>query len=748
MRERHNMAIEDFSLCKRIKRRTLLYNKFGNDMAKMVTFNVILAGACIIGGIELIASLIVGSSLLHKLLILCTELVGALVFYIANYRGKLELALRIAIVLVVGFLFPALFVTGGGLQSGMCFWFTIGITFTLLLLRGKECLVFVILEVIVDAVVIVATVTYPQIVTYIPTQRGVIFNTIVSMVATATCIGLLLKHQTWQYESVIEKSEEQRIKMELLKQEAEKANATKGDFLANMSHEIRTPLNAVIGMSRIALREDMSDEVRAELNDILKSSESLMTIINDILDFSKIEAGQTEIVEEEYRFSSLLHDVVTVIDFRLLDKAVSFVQDIDGTLPDVLCGDENRIKQILLNILGNAAKFTDTGSIHLKVDWEKRQDQAFITYRISDTGSGIRPEEQKNVFKRFQRLDMRKDRRREGAGLGMPIARELARLMHGDITFESVWGEGTTFIFTVPQKIVNEDALYKERKYEQQEQKKSELTVMYPKASVLVVDDNHMNLKVEKGLLEPYKIDLDFANSGKECLEKTSERIFDLIFLDHMMPEMDGVETLRRMQENKKFKTPVIALTANAMSGVSQVYKNLGFTDYLSKPIKEKDMEHILETYLSPFKEEVSLQEPIKEKQKSIENIGNPIDMTEMNSFEQLDISLGMEYAKHKKDFYIDTMEIYLEETMDSELKMKEFLEEEDMHNYAILVHALKSNSRLVGAADFGDFAERMERYSKAGDIQFVKEHHYELMDQLEKVRIEIRAYLKFQKGS
>lgn len=734
------MSTEEKGFIEKLKRQMTICNSCGNNLAKVLTYNVLVLGASIIGIIELMESVLIGSSLEHKLLILISELVAAGMFYLANYRNKFEAALRITILFVIVIMLPILFLTGGGLHSGMCFWFALGITSTFLLLRGRECMAFILVEVVVDATVIVLSCLYPQLVIPIPSDEGVIIDTLVSMIATAICLGALLKHQTYRYEAEIQKTEEQRVRMEILKQEAEKANMAKGEFLANMSHEIRTPLNAIIGMSRIALRESMNDDLRSKLNDILKSSESLMTIINDILDFSKIEAGQTEIVENEYHLSSLMHDIITVIDFRLMDKKVSFYQDIDPTIPDVLYGDENRIKQILINILGNAAKFTDIGAVRLKVTWERKDNDAVLTYRVSDTGPGISPEDLKNVFKRYKRMNMSKNRSKEGTGLGLAIAKELARLMSGDITAESVLGEGSTFTFAIPQKILDENTVYGTVQYvDWKEEQDKKPTVIYPKASVLLVDDNYMNLKVASGLLEPYKVDLNTARSGQECLDMTSERIFDLILLDHMMPEMDGVETLRRLQGNKRFDTPVIAVTANAMTGVSQVYKNLGFADYISKPIKEKDLEKILATYLADFEERVEANNMIQEPTRTEVEV-------DTSTFEELDISLGMEYALHKKNFYIDTLEIYLEETVDSELKMREFMDAGDMPNYAILVHALKSNSRLVGAKELGDFAERMERNSKAGDLQFIREHHYELMDQLEKVRMEIRSYLKSQK--
>lgn len=697
-------------------------------------------------------------------------LIGCL--YVANHHGMLQQASYCVCLLIMAIVFPCLYLLVGGARSGMPIWFGMGIVITFLILKGRSLLVFLTIETVAYSVVVwcswkgIAGVAGETVngIDYL----GIWYTVLVSGI----CVGMVVKFQVSAYERELVKNEEQRIHMEVLKVEAEKASIAKGDFLANMSHEIRTPLNAIIGLSRIALREDMQDSVRGNIEDILNSSNNLLAIINDVLDFSKIESGKLEIVHAKYQLSSLIYDVSTVIRFRITEKPIEFKVEIDDTIPNTLYGDEVRIKQILTNILGNAAKFTRKGEIALKMGWKRLGGIAILHIAISDTGQGIREENLDQIFKRFKRVEMQENRQIEGTGLGLSITKGLLDRMGGTISVESTYGKGSTFHVTIPQKIIDEKPVYGEVKTQQKNagsrKKYFESGIVFPGAKVLVVDDSVMNLKVCRGLLAPYKMSVECVGGARECLEKVAKNTYDLILLDHMMPEMDGVETLWRMREDPDFHTPVVALTANAVNGAKKSYLDWGFMDYLSKPMHLEDLEVCLKKYLGSFMQkqlstEKAKQDAAAPEAKTIwqgqEAIAlKPEQMPEEKAAETenavaeeklppdkhiFNIEQGMEYAVGNEEFYIETLQIYLDETEESRMMLREYLETENLSDYKVLVHALKSNSRLVGAVATSELALQMEEASRDGELEFVQSHHEELMERLELAKKYIRQYLK-----
>lgn len=390
-----------------------------------------------------------------------------------------------------------------------------------------------------------------------------------------------------------------------LRQDAEKANLAKSSFLANMSHEIRTPINAVLGMNEMILRECKSDNIREYAGNIQNAGKTLLSIVNDILDLSKIESGKMEIVEVDYDLGMMLVDIENMISMRAETKNLKFVIEADEMIPCKLHGDEIRVKQCIINLLTNAVKYTQKGIITMKVQQEKREENIiYIKVIVKDTGMGIKESELPQLFNSFSRLDINKNRNVEGTGLGLSITKNLVEKMGGNIMVESVYGVGSTFSFVIPQNIVDEQILGNYRECQKEIRKNTETerySYIAPTAKVLAVDDNQVNLAVVKGLLKKLQVKCDLAAGGRECLEKVSEMQYDVIFLDHMMPEMDGVETLREIEKLSGFskeRTAVIALTANALSGAKDEYLNMGFTDYLSKPIDPTRLEELLRKYI------------------------------------------------------------------------------------------------------------------------------------------------------
>ena len=391
------------------------------------------------------------------------------------------------------------------------------------------------------------------------------------------------------------------------KNNAEKANKAKSQFLANMSHEIRTPINSVIGMSEMILRENTDETIEEYALNIKSASASLLSIVNEILDFSKIEAGKMDIIPVKYRLSLLIKEIVNMIKFKAEGKNLKLNLDIDESTPDFLLGDELRIKQILTNVLTNAIKYTKEGHITLKLRYEKTGfEDIKLKFLIEDTGIGINDEETGKLYEEYRRIDEKNNRDIEGTGLGLKISMLLVEMMRGNIFIDSTYGKGTKVHVLIPQKICG---LMTIGNINQRDDKilKENYKVRFnaPNARILVVDDNVMNLKVAAALLKPTKIQVFMANSGFECLELVKDNIYDIILLDHMMPEMDGIETLVRLKssdENLSINATVIALTANAIKGAKEEYISAGFDDFISKPIDIISFEDKIYEYLDKDK--------------------------------------------------------------------------------------------------------------------------------------------------
>lgn len=407
--------------------------------------------------------------------------------------------------------------------------------------------------------------------------------------------------------TAVMKMGEDLARSEKKKQQAIAGREAQAKFLASMSHEIRTPINIIVGMNEMILRENENPAVKDYAHNIQNASNMLLGLINDVLDFSKIESGQLELVEESYRLASLIQDGILILNTRVGEKPISTQIDIDSGLPSGLWGDELRIRQVLTNLLSNAVKYTERGSITLKAFYEPIDENNIkLCFSVIDTGIGIKEEDMPKLFNSFKRLDLEKNRNIQGTGLGLNIAKRLVEQMNGEITVESEYGKGSVFSIVIPQKVMDsqpignlEDSVQKERK--KQEEPKELFTA--PDAHVLVVDDNPVNLSLVKGLLKRTQIKVDLAKSGKQSLAFTRKKKYDVIFMDHMMPEMDGVETLhilREEEENPNKDGIVIALTANAIAGCREMYLGYGFNDYFSKPIQADKLEEILMEYLPP----------------------------------------------------------------------------------------------------------------------------------------------------
>lgn len=383
------------------------------------------------------------------------------------------------------------------------------------------------------------------------------------------------------------------------------ANKAKSQFLANMSHEIRTPINAILGINEIALRECNDDNLISYMEDIRNAGHNLLFIINDILDFSKIEAGKMDIIDEEYEVKKLIKDVIDMVEIKTKEKGLEFILDISSKLPSKLHGDVNRIRQVMVNVLNNAVKYTEKGSVKLSL-YCNSEINGFCDFviQVTDTGIGIKDEDKVTLFESFARLEEKRNSNVEGTGLGLAITSRLIERMAGSIKVDSVYGEGSTFTLTIPQKIIDAMPIgvYENVRPKGVHKGRYVSSLDAEGVKILVVDDNRVNLAVAQGLLKPTKAIVTTCMSGRACLDELVKNKYDIVLLDHMMPEMDGIETLHKameMENNISKEAAYIALTANAISGMRDMYLSEGFADYISKPIDVETLEKTLAKYIN-----------------------------------------------------------------------------------------------------------------------------------------------------
>ena len=525
------------------------------------------------------------------------------------------------------------------------------------------------------------------------------------------------------------------------------ANRAKSDFLANMSHEIRTPINAVLGFNEMILRENTDPNVKEFALDIRSSGNSLLSLINDILDFSKIEAGKMEILPVTYDLGSLLNDMINVIGLRATEKSLILRVDIDPSLPHVLYGDEVRIKQVITNILTNAVKYTSEGYIDLKVEYEQIDDyQIALHVSVTDTGQGIKEEDMDKLFTPFERIDEIKNRNVEGSGLGIPLTMTLLNLMGSELEVESTYGVGSTFSFVIRQEVENWEpigSLNEALKRARTDSHDKHQYFVAPAARVLVVDDIPINIKVFRSLLARTKIRIDDASNGMEALTMMRKTKYDIIFLDHMMPEMDGIETHERMKTDRfninRYDTPVVALTANAVSGARELYIDKGFEDYLTKPIESVKLENMLVKYLNP--ELVTMTGPEGDGTSGEE----PADeysqdelICALRKIPAIDVSVGLE-AAGGRDIYEDVLRDYTDTIAPYADRIEGFYNQRDLDNYRIQVHALKSTSRMAGAVELSELARELERAADNGDQEFIQKNTARLLTMYRELRTPLR---------
>lgn len=510
------------------------------------------------------------------------------------------------------------------------------------------------------------------------------------------------------------------------------SDRAKTDFLTNMSHEIRTPINGIMGMNSILLRQSDTlprEKIAEYAGNMQRASRTLLAIVNDILDISKIESGKMELLCEGYELASLINDCYTIVASNCKKKNLDLYMEIDENLPSILYGDDVRIRQIVNNFLSNAVKYTKRGHVILKISYS-RIDEENINLRIDvkDSGIGIQKKDMENLFQNFTRLEEHKNRNIEGTGLGLSLTKRLVDMMHGEVQVESQYGEGSTFTAIIPQKVICEDGIGDMKQIFENYELSVGAMMPVPQfagAHILVVDDMEMNRIVAKEMLLQTGAIVDVAGSGEEGLTLMKEQHYDLIFMDQMMPDMDGIATfeeMKRMNHQNK-TTPVIAMTANAVKGAKEMYLQHGFADYISKPIFEEKMWKILERFLADKQTEaVEKKNPdggAEENKKSLQE-----------RFPYLDTEQGMSVCMEDEDFYLKILKVYLKDEMVDTLRQD--YEEKDWAQYQIHVHGLKNVSANIGAMELSEQFKGLEYAIKNHDIpdmDYIRSHHDKVME-------------------
>ncbi len=521
------------------------------------------------------------------------------------------------------------------------------------------------------------------------------------------------------------------------------ANEAKSDFLSNMSHEIRTPINAIIGMNEMILRESSDKNVLEYASTIRTSSNSLLSIINDVLDISKIESGKMEIVEANYELSSLVVDCYNMITERAREKKLALHVDCNEEIPSSLYGDMSHIRQVVLNLLTNAVKYTEKGDIYFRVTGENRDGQWYLAITIEDSGIGIKKENIGKLFEKFERFDLQKNRNVEGTGLGLNIVKSFVELMNGTISVESEYGQGSAFTVCIPQTVTDPTPIGKlslGTTASDSVSYKHSCEFIAPEAKILVVDDVPVNLSVFVNLIKGFKMQVDTASSGQECLSLTKSKKYDIIFMDHMMPEMDGIETLGRIkadEDNPNNTTTVIMLTANALIGMKEMYLDKGFTDYLSKPIVPDKLEKVIGSYL-PEEKRLSASEEANEAEKvcislpasdtaatEVSDTDSPLEKIK-KLIPDVNMKMAMLYCSGSEEMYIEFLQDFAESGRYE--RIGEAYGNTDMKLYTIEVHTLKSTSKTLGFDRLSKLAEQLQFAAGKNDIAAVNENHDEMM--------------------
>lgn len=631
-----------------------------------VIINLVAAAMAIGGLLETVAMVTDNGEIVAAVLLIFLVLLMLSLYITLRYR-MLEIGSIIVDFVLCFIVFPAMFFTSGGINGGATVYFSLNIIYTCIMFQGKMMYFSLFMDILADIIVYGIAYNYPEYIMPLDGTQAVILDSMYSVIVVGVAVGIMLKLHINEY------AKKQKT-VELQKEELIKAAQSKDRFFASMSHEIRTPINTIMGLNEMIIRDSEEEETIEYAEDVRNASKMLLSLVNDILDMTQMEMGKMEIVSSEYSTVELLNELVNMIRVQADKKKLALNLDFDSSLPRGLFGDKKRIQQILINILNNAVKYTEKGSITFSVKVEdKSPEEAKIAFLVQDTGIGIRKEDIAGLYDLFNRVDVVKNHTVEGSGLGLAITKQLTDLMGGELSVDSIYTKGSIFTVVLRQKIVDATEIGVVERVKTGENKREAYQQMFeaPEAKILIVDDNIINIKVASKLLEKTRVQLDFAYSGKQCLEKTQNHFYDIILLDHIMPEMDGIETLAqiRKQENGLCRdTVIIAMTANAQNDAISYYRQNGFDMYVEKPIVGEKLEQCIMSFLPPeiieYRREVDSESGFlfntiaASRKKRVMITTDCVAELDHKIVEQYGIGVMYLYIKTDKGRFADTREI------------------------------------------------------------------------------------------
>ena len=634
----------------------------------------------------------------------------SLLFY-AYYSKKYQRCYFITIVVIFMFLFPIMFFKSGGYKGGMPSFYIFGILFTIFMLEGWLMFFCVWLELIIYIFTIGIAYYYPDTVIWFQSEKEIVVDVLTGVVVSSASLGVAMYLHFRIYKK-------QQVFLTQAREEAMEANRAKSTFLANMSHEIRTPINVMLGMNEMILRESESREVVQYAKSVEKAGNYLLSLINNILDITRIESKKLDIIEEKFSLRQLVQEVCLIGAKQAEAKNLEFVVDVEETLPKYLEGDALHIKQVILNLINNAVKYTKKGKVFLEVCQEEKQ----ISFSVKDTGIGIKKEDMEALFDMFMRADIKRHRNIEGSGLGLTIAKELCEQMGGHIQAESIYGKGSNFTVYFPLKDAGTEKIGQWKVVEGEPVQEKRKKFFASEAQILLVDDSEQNIQVITSLLRRTGVQLDTAASGFECIEKVRNKKYHLIFLDYMMPEMDGIETFHRLKKEVNGQSvPVIALTADVSTGIHQHFLSEGFSDYLSKPVMWEKLEELLLQWLPA--ELVSMKNGAGEDWNITEK--QLLDLKQNLKKWDIELSEGLRLLSGSISQYRKLAELFVEYYMPNKEQLARSFErlqntQKEIKNMTGLIHTLKSNARAVGAIELYELSFVMEKKGKIQDVNYI----------------------------
>ncbi|MDO4203578.1 MAG: response regulator [Selenomonadaceae bacterium] len=743
---------------------------------KQVLFNLTsMAGIC--GGlITLFLSLLTDMPMTRHIITVTCLVLLLFTARMANEGGNLEAASLVLTVVLSLVLVPIMFIVGGGIAGGVPMWMALGLILTYGLLEGRKRKLMFAAEAAAYTGLLAFAYFRPELVPHYYTRAVTYLEVWQGIFMVSLVVGFVLCWQTRLYQKTMERYAEQNESLNASKEEAENAraeamaaNRAKSRFLANMSHEIRVPINAVLGMDELILRQTKDKEIEQYAINLRESGQNLLNLINDILDFSRLESGKMEIAETDYHLEEILHDAVNMITPKLEKKGLTFRLLSDSHLPSGLHGDSTRVQQVLINLLTNAAKYTNEGSVELYAGYRKiDEDKIELILSVKDTGIGISSENKQKLYDSFQRLEEERNRNIQGSGIGLSIVKQLLDMMHGIIKVDSIYGKGSTFTVEIPQGVHDWSPVGDVMKILDKARKDNEKykeRFKAPQAKILLVDDMPTNFTYIKKLLKPAEIQVDTAQSGRECLSMLQRKRYHLILMDHMMPEMNGIETMSRMRTlvgNRNIGVPVVIVTANSVAGFREECIALGFSDYLSKPIRGIDLENmilklvpagIISMIDTPKDDSVSaitslsrevtvpLNLRLPDVERTIAQDKVPKELRPLSRMVPgLDVEAGIDYSAGDVGLYMERLAEYA--ANDRSAEIEKFYGAADWDNYRIQMAALKNTSLAIGHIGISEAAKALENAAKEDNPDFLKYGHPAVMEVYKDLLEKIRAFL------